>query len=179
MGALLCHSAPFKEEKMRKFWIALGVLFLTTGISPAQQPICITPAGQNVACAQQGLGNAGYPPGATPFFQSATGTTAGTTATAAGVAGQFTYLTGWAVSPGAATGAITITITSTGLGSNNINLSVGAPVAAAGTTANIQQAPQIGPGLRSTAVNTAISLTAGALGAGGVNQAVNIWGYYQ
>lgn len=132
--------------------------------------------GQAAAQAPQS-GSSGYPLGATPVLNSATGTTAGATATLAAAAGQFTYLCGFSVSPGSATTAITITITTTGLASNQ-TLSVGAPVTAVGTT-GVNQYSYFTPCLRSTAVNTAVTVVAGALGTAGVGQAVNAWGYQQ
>jgi hypothetical protein len=110
---------------------------------------------------------------------SATGTTAGATATLAASAttGQFGYLCGYRVSPGSATAAATITITTTGL-TNNLTDTVGAPVTAAGTTGAIVPAT-FTPCLKAATANTNITVVAGALGAGGVNQAVNAWGYTQ
>jgi hypothetical protein len=110
---------------------------------------------------------------------TATGTTAGATATltASATTGQFTYLCGYRVSPGSATAAITITITTTGL-TNNLTDTVGAPVTAAGTTGAIVPAT-FTPCLKGTPANTNITVVAGALGTGGVNQAVNAWGYTQ
>lgn len=167
---------------MKKLLLSLAFLFsLSAPVAAQQVDLTCSPPGTTspVSCRTLGLGNAGYPVGATPYFQSATGTTAGATATAPGVANQFTYLCGYAIDPGSATAAITVPVTSTGLGSNNLSLHVGAPATAGGTTGTVLQSPQLGPCPRSTAVNTGISLTAGALGAGGVNQGVNMWGYYQ
>jgi hypothetical protein len=119
-------------------------------------------------------------PAGTQQYNSATGTTAGTTATltASATTGQFTFLCGAVIAPGSATAAITIPITSTGLASNNLNDFVGAPVTAAGTT-GITQRYQFTPCLKGTPANTNITVSAGALGAGGTNQAVNAWGYTQ
>jgi hypothetical protein len=110
---------------------------------------------------------------------TATGTTAGTTATltASATTGQFTYLCGYDVSPGSATAAITITITTTGL-ANNLTDTVGAPVTAAGTTGTLPPRT-FWPCLKGTPANTNITVSAGALGAGGTGQAVNAWGYTQ
>lgn len=110
---------------------------------------------------------------------TAAGTTAGATATltASATTGQFTYLCGYRVSPGSATAAITISIVSTGL-TNNLNDFVGAPATAAGTT-GVTVPAAFTPCLKSSAANTNITVAAGALGAGGVNQNVYAWGYTQ
>lgn len=118
-----------------------------------------------------------YPAGAVALTETATGTTGGTTATFPALAGKTNWLCGFSVSPGAASSAITITITTTGL-TNNFSLSVGAPVAAAGTTASIVTVP-ITPCVPASAANTAITVVAGSLSTGGVNQAVNAWGFRQ
>lgn len=124
-----------------------------------------------------GNGGAGFPTGSIPLVESATGTTAGATATLPGLTNHFTYLCGFSVSPGAATAAITITVTTTGL-TNNFTWNVGAPVAAAGTTAAILTInfPTCIP---AGTINTPITVVAGALGAGGVGQDVNAWGFQQ
>ena len=124
-----------------------------------------------------GAGNSGYPPGALATTGSATGTTAGTTASIGAAAGKFSYLCGFTVSPGSATAAITIATTVTG-GANTFTESVGAPVTAAGTT-GVSFTRSFTPCIQGTAVNTAINVAAGALGAGGVNQSVYAWGYVQ
>lgn len=153
----------------------------------AQTVSCTGPTGANCVPVVQipsslanpaiGSGNSGYPLGSTPVQNSATGTTAGTTATLPAAANQFTYLCGFSVSPGSATTAITISITTTGLASNQ-TLSVGAPATAVGTT-GLNQYETFTPCLKSSLVNTPITVVAGALGTAGVNQAVNAWGYTQ
>jgi hypothetical protein len=124
-----------------------------------------------------GLGNAGFPTGATPATAAASGTTAGATATLAAAPTRYTYICGLSVSPGAATAAITITVTTTGL-TNNFTWNVGAPAVAAGTTAAILTVT-FPTCLPSSAINTGIAVTAGALGTGGVGQNVNTWGFQQ
>lgn len=167
---------------MLKFLSAL-LLFLGLLTSEAQSqqndPGCSPPGSTALlSCRQFGLGNAGYPVGATPIAQSATGTTGGATATLAASAGRFTYFCGYSVSPGSATAAITITITISGIQGGSHVISVGAPVTAAGSTGApvIFFLPYCIP---SSAVNISISVAASALGAGGVNQSVNVWGYQQ
>lgn len=118
-----------------------------------------------------------YPAGAAPLTETATGTTAGATATFPAISGTTNWLCGFSVSPGSATTAITITITTTGL-ANNFTLSVGAPVTAVGTTGSIITVP-ITPCVPASATNTAITVVAGALGTGGVGQSVNAWGFRQ
>lgn len=165
-------------------WKLLLTLLLLCGLEAptfAQQndPGCSPPGStQLISCRQLGMGNAGYPVGATPQASSATGTTAGATATLSGAAGRFTYFCGYSVSPGSATAAITITITISGIQGGSHVLSIGAPITAAGTTGApvIFFLPYCIP---SSAVNTSISVAASALGTGGVNQAVNVWGYLQ
>lgn len=167
---------------MRKWLLIAAAIFGLAGPAHGQALVdisCAPPGStQPVACRSPGVGNATYPPGSTPITNAATGTTAGATATLPGVAGKFTYLCGFQVSVGAATGAITITITTTGL-SSNWTLSAGAPVAAAGTTGPIVSLPSMNQCLPASAVNTPITVVAGALGAGGVNQSVNAWGFQQ
>lgn len=165
---------------MRRFLFGL-LLFLAPTLCEAQGalPMC-SPPGSNypVICSEPGLGNAGYPVGAIPLANSGVGTTGGASATLAAAVGKFTYFCGYSVSPGSATAAITITITIAGLQGGSHVISVGAPITAAGTTA----APIfffLPFCIPASAVNTAITVTAGALGTGGVNQAVNVWGYQQ
>lgn len=127
-----------------------------------------------------GQADAQVPGGGTTFpgvqiTAVATGTTAGTTATLAAALGKVTYICGFSVSPGSATAAITITITTTGL-TNNYSANVGAPVTAVGVT-GLKQTENFNPCLPANAPNTGIAVVAGALGAGGVNQAVTAWGY--
>lgn len=124
-----------------------------------------------------GTAGAGYPPGATPVVASATGTTAGATATLPAAAGKFTYICGFSVAPGSATTAITINITVTGP-SSTFTESVGAPATAVGVTGAVVTNP-FTPCVPASAVNTAIAVAAGALGTAGVNQDVNAWGYQQ
>lgn len=173
LAALLWASCAFGQANKDSQWPTPG-----NGVVGSAVQLCINTAGNAVPCSTAVAGAAGYPNGATPVQNSATGTTAGATATLPAAAGKFTYLCGFTVSPGSATTAITISITTTGLASNQ-TLSVGAPATAAGTTGANVMPPPFTPCLPSSAVNTAITVVAGALGAGGVNQAVNAWGYQQ
>lgn len=116
-----------------------------------------------------------YSEGATPLTASATGTTAGATATLPAALGKINYLCGLSVTPGSATTAIVITVTTTGLASN-FTWSVGAPATAAGVTGATLTVP-FNPCVQASAPNAAITVVAGALGAGGAGQDVNAWGY--
>jgi hypothetical protein len=116
-----------------------------------------------------------FPEGAIPLTAAATGTTAGATATLVAAPGKINYLCGISVSPGSATTAIVITVTTTGL-ANNFSWSVGAPATAAGVTGAPLTVP-FTPCLQASAGNAAVTVVAGALGAGGAGQAVNIFGY--
>lgn len=117
----------------------------------------------------------GYPQGAQPIQAQAAGTTAGATATLTGATGRLTFVCGFSVSPGSATAAITISVTTSGFAVGQTYF-VGAPVTAAGTTgATLTQT--FSPCIPASAVNSQMSVIAGALGTGGVNQNVNVWGY--
>ena len=106
---------------------------------------------------------------------AATGTTAGATATLPAVQGKTTFICGFSVTPGSATAAITINVTVTGPAST-FTYSVGAPATAVGVTgAALLQ--NFTPCVAASAMNTTIAVAAGALGAGGVNQDVNVWGF--
>jgi len=130
--------------------------------------------------ATAGLVSAQVPPTGTTgpgvlLTESATGTTAGATATFPAVVGKVNYLCGLSVAPGSATTAIVINITTTGL-TNNFTWSVGAPATAAGATGSVLTVT-FTPCPSASAPNTAITVVAGALGAGGAGQDVNAWGY--
>lgn len=114
--------------------------------------------------------------GARYISAASNGTTAGATATmASNQQGMVNYLCGFSVSSGSATAAITINIVTSGL-PVNFTFWTGAPVTAVGTTGAIVS-QTFTPCVPALAVNQQISVSAGALGAGGVNQSVNIWGY--
>jgi hypothetical protein len=118
----------------------------------------------------------GYPQGATPLIGTATGTTAGATATLAGATGRVTFLCGFHYEPGTATAAVTTSLTTTGL-SSNLATAVNSAATAATATAGPIVSQIFSPCLPASAPNTAITVVAGALGAGGTNQNVNAWGY--
>lgn len=182
LWAVCAHAQVQEVNPCYQIPSSLNANNVTPGCVPVTPstplPIVINGTASATNTFNTGSGNAGYPPGSTPVSNTATGTTAGATATLPGVAGHFTYLCGFTVSPGSATAAITISITTTGLASN-WSESVGAPVTAAGTTGLPQRQTFAPDCLVASAQNTAITVVAGALGAGGVNQSVNAWGYQQ
>jgi hypothetical protein len=107
----------------------------------------------------------------------ATGTTAAVAATIPAVPGRTAYLCGLSVSPGSATTAITSSVTVTGLITGTLTWATGAPVTAVGVTGAVLTVP-FTPCMPASAINSAIVVTSGALGAGGVNNDVNAWGFY-
>lgn len=123
-------------------------------------PVTATPATPGV-----GSGTAGYPAGATPVANAATGTTAAVTATLPATAGQFTYLCNFQVS--AAGGTATISpITVAGVQGGSL---VFQGISAGGAPFT---PPSWAPNcLRSSAVNTAITITTTA---DGTATAVNV-----
>ncbi len=125
-----------------------------------------------------GTAGAGYPPGATPVANGATGTTAGTSAVLPAAAGKFTYLCGLHVEVGSATAAIPVTITTSNTNFAFIS-SANAPVTAATATAGPIVSQVFTPCVPTLVVNSTLPVSASALGAGGVNQNVNAWGFQQ
>jgi hypothetical protein len=107
----------------------------------------------------------------------ATGTTAAVPATIPADVGYTAYLCGFSVSPGSATTAITINVVVTGLINGTMTWAVGAPVTAAGVTGAVLTVP-FTPCMPASAINSAITVTSGALGTSGINNDVNAWGYY-
>lgn len=127
------------------------------------------------AAAAAGTAGAGFPPGATPINAAAGGTTGATAATLAAAAGKFTYICGFSISHGSATGAVTAGDTVTGI-PTSMTWVTGVPATAAGTTAPTYTI-NFSPCIPSSAVNTSIVVTSGANGAGGVNNFSNAWGF--
>jgi hypothetical protein len=117
----------------------------------------------------------GYPSGAQNLQVAATGTTAAVAATLPAQVGQFTYICGFAVTPGSATTAIVNTVTVTGLDAT-FNYTTASPTTGAGATGTVLL-QNFTPCLPASAINTAIVVTQSALGAGGANADVNAWGY--
>ena len=158
-------------------FLLIAILF---GLSPAHAQTIACPGPANCLPVVQiapAAGLAGFPSISTPITASATGTTAGATATLSASASRFTYLCGFSVAPGSATTAITINVTVTGI-ANTFTESVGAPATAVGVT-GVSFQRTFTPCIPSSAVNSGIAVAAGALGAGGVSQDVNAWGFQQ
>lgn len=114
------------------------------------------------------------PPAFTSITSSATGTTAATVATLAGVSAKTTYICGFSISSDATTGIIgTATVAGTISGSLSYLQTVPVATGAAGL---LQQS--FAPCIPASAQNTAITVTSAAAGVGG-NTIVNAWGYQQ
>ena len=129
------------------------------------------------AAAQFATGNSGYPQLATPIAAAATGTTAAVAATLTANAAKYNYIAGFSATPGSATTAIVNTVTVTGLESGQtFTYTTASPVTAAGVTGT-PLVVYFNPPIASNGFNTAITVTQSALGAGGINAAVNVWGY--
>jgi hypothetical protein len=107
----------------------------------------------------------------------ATGTTAAVAATIPAVPGRTAYLCGLSVSPGSAATAITLQVTAVGLITGTLTWAVGAPVTAVGVTGAVLTVP-FTPCMPASAINSAITVNSGALGTSGVNNDVNMWGFY-
>lgn len=166
---------------MRRSLLALAFLLGFAAPAFAQTVSCTGPTGQNcvpVVPFQSTAGTAGYPGGSTPVTAEATGTTAAVAASLPAVAGKTNYLCGVLVSPGSAATAITLQETITGLITGTLTWAVGAPVTAVGTTGALSIVP-FTPCVPASAVNTAITVTSGALGTSGINNDVNAWGFVQ
>jgi hypothetical protein len=113
----------------------------------------------------------------TPVTASSTGAASAITASLPGVAGKTTYITGFQVTGGGATGASIIVVTVTGLvtGTNSYDVGVVAG-ATAGTPNLIVTFPTPIP---ASAVNTAIVVNVPSFGAGNTNSAVSAQGFQQ
>jgi hypothetical protein len=159
---------------MRKFIAAFIAISLT-----AFAALFIPPLPWERAFAQQG----------TPFIPadsvskrvslngSATGTTGAVGVTLTPSTGRTAYICGISVSAGSASTAITVQVTITGLfGGMQFNWALGAPVTAVGVTGPILTVP-FTPCIPGSAVGGGISVASGALGTGGINNDVNVWGY--
>jgi hypothetical protein len=113
----------------------------------------------------------------TPVSNSATGANAVQTATLAGTAGKFTFLSGVAFTAGGSTAGATLTCTITGLQGGTLNfvqpIPVGALVGAAPIVVSFD------PPLRSSALNTNIVASQPAAGAGNAAQAVSAFGFLE
>ena len=123
-----------------------------------------------------------YPPGASannapaPITASSANAAAANNLTLPGVAGKRTFISGFVVSGGGATGASVIAITVSGVGaSGTLNFALPIP---AGATAAVQPLNvQFSPPLAANADNQAISLTVPSFGAGNTVDAASAWGF--
>lgn len=112
-----------------------------------------------------------YPATATPITASVTGTTAATVASLAANATKTNYICGFSITSDA-TLALSGTATVAGVISGTMSYVQGiATIPAVATTGQ-----SFSPCIPSSAINTAITVTSAAAGAGGVT-AVNVWGY--
>jgi len=108
---------------------------------------------------------------------AAQATTAAAVATLPANQGRTTYVCGISISPGSATTAINLTVTLTGLlGGQTLTWTIGAPATAAGVTGTPLNVP-FTPCQPAAAIDGSIVLTSSALGAGGIGNDANIWGY--
>ena len=117
-----------------------------------------------------------YPMGAIPV-NAGSGNIANNTAagTMPADAARFNYLSGFDVTFSGATAGLVVVATLTGIAGGPLSYIVSAPVGATvGGPALSRSFPQP---LRSTAINTAITLSVPALGLGNTNIAVNLYGY--
>lgn len=125
---------------------------------------------------QAAAGQAGYPAGSVPL-SAASGNVANASAVAtlAGAASLTTYITGFQVTGGGATAASLAAVTVTGLIGGTATYIVG--VVAGATAPNTPLVVTFNPPIPASAANTAIVVTAPALGAGNTNSAVVAHGY--
>ena len=131
-----------------------------------------------IAClwASLAFGQVAIPPDSSSqrfgITSSNTGTTLATGTSLAAVQGKTTYICGWSVSADA-TGATETALTVTGTVTGTMNYRMSVAALANGTA---QTSQTYTPCIPASAPNTAISVNAGAAGAGG-NEAVSAWGF--
>ena len=118
-----------------------------------------------------------YNPSQTQAIASASGANASTVATLAAQAAKTNYLSGFEVTSGGATAASLVTVTVAGLLGGSLVYNFGVPAGA--TLAATPLVVAFNPPLAASAVNTAITVTMGAAGAGNTTQLVNAQGFYQ
>jgi hypothetical protein len=172
LAACLWVSLAFGQANNSSNWQTPGNQVVGGAVQ-----MCINTAGNAVPCSTAVAGAAGFPNGATPVNAFATGTTAGATATLPAAAGKTTYVCGFHYEPGTATAAVTTNLTITNLLNGTFTSSVNSPATAATATAGPVVSQVFTPCLPANAVNTTLPVAGGSLGAGGVNQNVNAWGY--
>ena len=119
-----------------------------------------------------------YMPGQT-FVSASSGNQANATAaaTCAAVVGKTNYLTGYDIEAAGATAAAVVNPTITGLLGGTRTMTFAAPLGAVVAAQPLMQT--FNPPLQGSAVNTAISVSMPALGAGATNATVNAQCFYQ
>lgn len=134
----------------------------------------------NTAAALVALVGAGgsplVPPGGTNVAASS-GNVANATAAATmpAVASKTNYVTGFSITAGGATAAALVDATLTGVVGGPLHYTFAAPAGA--TTGALPLIVELETPIPGSAVNTAVTLSLPALGAGNTNAAVNIHGY--
>jgi len=125
------------------------------------------------------LAQAGYPPGAIPITNSASGTTAAVAASIPALANKTAVICGFYFAGSNATAAQAGSVTMTGVVGGT--MSFGYPTLAAGAavpnTGPVDEA--FLPCVPATSVGVAIVVTGPALGAGATVATTTVWGYYQ
>jgi hypothetical protein len=154
------ERVSLRKDALMRALLAL-LLSLLAGVAHAQTIITSS------------SGNA-YPPGSSPVFIGATGTTGTVAASIGAVANQKSWLCGLAIYSDA-TAETVGTATIGGLPNNSLSIRQLTQAVATGTGVTTLN---FSPCLPSSAVNTAIIVTSAAAGSGG-NTFVNIWGYNQ
>lgn len=113
----------------------------------------------------------------TPISGSSTGAAQANNSTLSGTSGKTTYITGFAVTGGGATGASNITVTLTGTITGTLNFTMTIP---AGATAPVTPLVVTFPvPLAASAANTAITLNVPSFGAGNTHASSSAWGFQQ
>lgn len=121
--------------------------------------------------------NSIYPVGATPITSSSGNVAnAPAVATFPAVPGKTNYVESITMNGGGATAAAIVSATLTGAISGTMTFTYG--VVAGPTAANTPRQFSFSPPIPASAVNTALTLTLPALGAGNTNATVNMVGYY-
>lgn len=116
------------------------------------------------------------PIGATAITADSGVVTAATaTATLTGVAAKTTYLQGFLITGGGATGASLVTCTITGLVTGTLHFIV--PVVAGATLGVAPLGREFPQALPSSAVNTSIVVSCPTFGSGNNGASINAWGY--
>lgn len=120
-------------------------------------------------------GAAGYPSGAVPVTNTATGAAAAVAATLPAAAGKTTYITGLTVTGGGATAATVAGVTLAGIVGGTATYVVGVPAGV--TSAIVPLVLNFNPPIPAAAVNNALVVTAASFGAGNLNVFVTATGF--